>query len=162
VERKFFYVNNYRLKTRTTNNANGQGGIVPTCSYREKKGAFPDTRRQARKISKWLPEAMPLKITTSIRPVRCLFFTICPECVSFSLCYLLSCLCTIFFFEFLFYFQPYDIVGNRFAESQQLWRGNVVFGLDGDGEGFEGEQSVKIFLGPCKLVRVFLQSELQC
>jgi hypothetical protein len=39
---------------------------VPTCSYRGKKGAFPDTCRQARKISKWLPEAKPLKITTDL------------------------------------------------------------------------------------------------
>lgn len=39
------------------------GGMVPTCSYRGKKVAFPYTPRQARKISKWLPEAKPLRIT---------------------------------------------------------------------------------------------------
>jgi hypothetical protein len=39
---------------------------VPTCSYHGKKGAFLDTRRQAHKISKWLPEAKPLKITTPL------------------------------------------------------------------------------------------------
>jgi hypothetical protein len=59
-----FYVSNYHLKTRTTNNANGQERVVPTCSYLGKKGAPPDTCRQARKISKWPPEAKPLKITT--------------------------------------------------------------------------------------------------
>jgi hypothetical protein len=41
----------YRNKTVT---------LKTYCSYRGKKGAFPDTRRQACKIAKWPPEAKPL------------------------------------------------------------------------------------------------------